>query len=222
MPTFDQLGSLNGNMLAALDIETTGRLAGYHEIISIAIVPLDMNLQPAPGVKHFNHLIRPEHKERAEKEAMRVNGLSLDDLEATAPDAFQVADWLDDWFRDLQLPFCRSLVPLAHNWAHEKGFITDWLGLDGIGKYFFSHPRDTMTTALFLNDYCAMHGERQPFTLVNLPYLCKVLGVPHENAHNALEDAQVTAEVYRRLLYAFGTRSLAMPSVVGSPDKSVE
>jgi DNA polymerase III epsilon subunit-like protein len=209
---FNQLANLNGNMLAALDVETTGRLAGYHEIVQIAIVPVGLDLLPLEGVRHFNHLIRPEHKERAEKEAMRVNGLDLDELEATAPSSFEVADWLDEWFRDLKLPFQRSLVPLAHNWAHEKGFITDWLGLDGVSKYFFSHPRDTMVTASFLNDYCAMHGDRVPFSHINLVHMCKVLGIEYTDAHDALADSLATAEVYRRLIHAFGTRSLAVPA----------
>jgi DNA polymerase III epsilon subunit-like protein len=212
----DSLPNLNGNILAAVDLETTGRLAGYHEIVQIAIVPIGLDLLPIEGITPFYHTMKPEYKERAEKEAMHVSGLSLEELEAGAPESWQVQDWLHDWFRDLDLPLSRSLVPLAHNWSHEKGFLTDWLGLEGISKFFFSHPRDTMITALFLNDYCAMNGELVPFSHVNLPYLCKVLGVEHENAHDALADCYACAEVYRRLLYAFGTRGLSVPGGRGS------
>jgi DNA polymerase III epsilon subunit-like protein len=222
LPHEMQPANMNGNVLVAIDVETTGRLAGFHEIVQIGIQPLDDHYRPMPDVKPFYHLIRPEYPERAEKEAMEVSGLSLEQL-SMAPDQFQVADWLSEWVRDLRLPFQRSLVPLAHNWAHEKGFLTDWLGLKGIGEIFFSHPRDTMITALFINDFAVMSGDKPPFPLVNLPYLCKHFGIPHEKAHDALADAISTAELYRRLILGYGSKSLLLPVAgAGSPGSPVQ
>ena len=217
LPHETQPANMNGNILCAIDVETTGRGAGYHEIVQIGIQPLDNNFQPLEGVKPFYHCVKPFYPDRAEKAAMEVSGLDLDDL-AMAPDQFQVADWLREWVHDLRLPFQRSLVPLAHNWAHEKGFLTDWLGLEGIGEIFFSHPRDTMITALFINDFAVANGEKPPFPWVNLPYLCKHFGIPHEKAHDALADAISTAELNRRLIKGFGSKSLLMPVGTGNPD----
>lgn len=213
-----QPANMNGNVLAAIDVETTGRLAGYHEIVQIGIQLLDDDFKPlvVEGTRtFFYHSIKPAYPERAEKEAMQVSGLSLEEL-SMAADSFQVADWFREWIRDLRLPFQRSLVPLAHNWAHEKGFLTEWLGLEGISETFFSHPRDTMEAALFINDFAVMNAEKPPFPWVNLPYLCKHFGIPHEKAHDALADALACAELYRRMLHGFGSKSLLMPVGMGT------
>lgn len=216
LPHETQLANMRGNILCAVDIETTGRVPGYHEIVQIAIQPLDNDFKPLEGVKPFYHCIRPIHPERAERAAMEISGLKLEDL-ALAPDQFQVADWLREWVRDLKLPFQRAIVPLAHNWAYEKGFLTDWLGIDGVEELFFSHPRDTMLAAIFINDFAVASGEKPPFAWVNLSYLCKCLNIQHNNAHDALADALSAAEVYRRLIRGFGTRSLLIPVGMGSP-----
>lgn len=216
MPQYEQLTNLNGNMLAALDVETTGLVPGFHEIVQIAIVPMGADLKPLP-IRPFYHVLKPQHKERAEKESMSISGLSLEELEASAPEAFTVADWLEEWVRDLELPFQRSLVPLAHNWAFEKGFLTDWLGFSSVGKFFFSHPRDTMTTALYINDCAAIRGEPVPFPTVNLPDLCKFLGIEHTKAHDAYADSLACAEAYRRLTFGYGVKGLAGAGSSGNP-----
>ena len=42
---YSGLVHLNGNLMAAVDLETTGTQPGYHEIIQIAVVPLDSEFQ---------------------------------------------------------------------------------------------------------------------------------------------------------------------------------
>ena len=37
---------LNGNILCAVDVETTGLEVGFHEIWQIAVLPLDSNIKP--------------------------------------------------------------------------------------------------------------------------------------------------------------------------------
>jgi hypothetical protein len=44
---------LNGHLLAAIDLETTGTRPGYHEIIQIACVPLDSDIKPLAGATPF-------------------------------------------------------------------------------------------------------------------------------------------------------------------------
>ena len=76
--------NLNGNLLAALDLETTGLIDGYHDIVQVAVVPLDGNLDPL-DVSPFYMNMKPDFPERADPEAMRINGLDLGEL-AHAPD----------------------------------------------------------------------------------------------------------------------------------------
>ena len=93
--------TLNGNILAALDIETTGLLDAYHDIVQVAVVPLDNNLDPI-DINPFYMDIKPDHPERATPKAMQVNGLSLEEL-ALAPDRWEVADYFDEWWENLGL-----------------------------------------------------------------------------------------------------------------------
>ena len=53
------LSHLNGNALAAIDIETTGRVGGVNEIVQIAIVPLSLDLEVIPGISPFYQNIKP-------------------------------------------------------------------------------------------------------------------------------------------------------------------
>lgn len=191
---------LNGNMLAAVDVETTGKIPGWHEIIQIAVVPLNHHLEPNDSIKPFYYEIKPEHKERAEKEAQTVHGLDLNHLVATAPDRWEVADWFDEWWQKLKLPFRKTLVPLAQNWQFEAGFLKDWLGVESFCQFFHPYARDTMLTAIHYNDKAVMHGLPIPFKLVGLPYLCKLFGIVNTNPHDALADSIAEAAVYKKLL----------------------
>jgi DNA polymerase III epsilon subunit-like protein len=92
------------------------------------------------------------------------------------------------------------LVPLAHNWAFEAGFLKVMFGMDQFQKLFHSHARDAMLYALSLNDRSAFRGEAAPFNRVGLESLCKKFSVFNPNPHDALCDAVAEAEVYRSLL----------------------
>ncbi len=120
----NSLINLNGNLLCAVDVETTGRLAGYHEIIQIGIQPLSSDIKPMKDVSPFYMNIAPKYPERVERAATRVHGLDIDDLVANAPDSWRAADLFDEWFQRLDLPFKKNLVPLAQNWAKGMPYST--------------------------------------------------------------------------------------------------
>lgn len=199
--TYSSLVHLNGNLLAAVDLETTGRRAGYHEIIQIAVVPLSSDIRPLAGVTPFYTTMKPLYPQRAERSATRVHGLPIDELALHAPPPDKVADLIVEWFGRLDLPFEKCLVPLAHNWAFESAFLKAWLGLELAGRVFHSHARDAMLYALSLNDKAAFAGEPCPFNHVGLPSLCGKLKIHNPRPHDTLCDAIAEAEVYRVLLH---------------------
>ena len=92
--------SATGRPIVAVDVETTGTEVGWHEIVQLAIVPVDDELTVCGSV--FYQDIKPQFPERAVAEAMEVNGLDLDKLE-NCPDSDQVARWLDDYIQRLGL-----------------------------------------------------------------------------------------------------------------------
>lgn len=194
---------LTGSLLAAIDFETTGRRPGYHEIIQIAILPLDQELQPTDQAPTFYLNIRPEHPERCERGAVYVHGIDMDMLRLHAPSQDRAIDLLCDWFNKLDLPQNRVIVPLAHNWAFESAFLKGWLGPDLVDQMFHSHGRDSMTLAAAINDRAFFRGEPLVFKKLGLVPLCEQLGIAYENAHDALADCQAAAELYRRLLQTY-------------------
>jgi DNA polymerase III epsilon subunit-like protein len=198
--TYSSLVHLNGNLLAAIDLETTGLKAGYHEPIQIAVVPLNSDLRPLEGVRPFYTTIRPNYPERQEKSVGYVHGLKMEDLILHSPDAGKVADLLVEWWEKLDLPVGKTLVPLAHNWAFECKFLQAWLGLDLSSMLFHGHARDAMLFALSMNDKAAFLGLPPPFPKVGLASICKRFNVVNPSPHDALCDAIAEAECYRAML----------------------
>jgi DNA polymerase III epsilon subunit-like protein len=191
---------LNGNLLASIDLETTGLQAGYHEPIQVAVVPLDSDLYPLKNVRPFVTYVRPDYPERQDPAAGYIHKIPIEDLVLHAPDAGRVQDLLVEWWEKLDLPFGKRLVPLAHNWAFEARFLNHWLGVELTEKLFYGHARDAMLYALNLNDKAAFMGLPAPFPQVGLNAVCKKFNIINENPHDAYSDAIAEAECYRAML----------------------
>ncbi len=192
------LGHLNGNLLAAIDYETTGTNPDVHEIVQIAVVPLDDGLDPLP-IRPFYTCIAPKHPEAADPLAMRINRLSLSEL-SYYPTHEQVEGQFLAWLEKLDLTLGRCIVPLAHNWSFEREFSIKWLGRGLFERIFSPIPRDAMGLACAVNDRAALCGENQVFNRVSLTELASYLGIENPRPHDALNDCIVEAKVYRDLL----------------------
>lgn len=188
--------TLNDNVLAAMDVETTGRDPHYNEVCQIAIVLLDCHLNP---VGQFYSNVKPQFPERTHPQAVATHGLTVEFLE-TAPDRFTVADSLWDWFQDLELAPGKKLVPLCHNCQFDIPFVQNLLGTDLFADVFGFPTRDTQALVTAMMDKAAFNGTQIPFNYANLSNCCEVLGVTLDGAHDALADALATARVYKALL----------------------
>ena len=194
------LVTCGGNLLAAIDLETTGTQPGVHEIIQIAIVPLDSDIRPIADLPVFYTNIKPKYPKRASKYATAKHGISIEELMLQAPESERVEDMLLEWFERLDLPFGKVVVPLAHNWAFEASFLKAWLGVEMTDKIFHSHARDGMLAAVYLNDRAAFRGEHIPFERVGLASVCTKFGITNTHAHDALADCYAGAEAYRAMV----------------------
>lgn len=194
---------LNGNVLCAIDLETTGTLVGHHDIIEIAILPLDSFFKPSVEIMPVNITMQPRQPENIDPKALSVNRTKLIDIMANSITSDRAADLLVQWFNQLNLGFRKRLSPIGHNWKFDHGFLVDWLGQTQYDEMFDSRYRDVMAASLFINDYSDIRNERIPFPKVNLKYLASQFKIDYTEGHTALGDCRITAEVYRRMLYAF-------------------
>lgn len=110
------------------------------------------------------------------------------------------ADLFERWVEKLDLPERKRISPLAHNWPFDRSFIMDWLGPKTFGIYVDGRFRDTMSTAIAINDIYDFVNEPTPFAKVNLGYLASSLKMKHVGAHNALADCAMTVKVYKTLM----------------------
>lgn len=191
--------TFGNNLLAAMDVETTGLLCGYHEIVQVSIVVLDQNMDPMKDLNPFYMEIKPQHPERVDLQALRVNGLSLKHL-LTCREQDTVADLFSEWGDSLQLNQGQKLIPLTHNGPFDTPRMQHWLGIPGYLDRFTRNGRDSMYTALAINDRAAWKCRPIPFDSVGLGALAAYFGIPHDNAHDALADCLTTAKVYKELL----------------------
>jgi DNA polymerase III epsilon subunit-like protein len=197
----------NGNQMCAIDVETTGKDPSYHEIVQICILPLDINLKPRKDVLPFNIYLVPDFPERVDKASTRCHGKRLSYIMKRGFERIAAIDMMRDWIDKLGLPFTKSkaqrrckIIPLAHNYVFDIGFIKAWLGNEQYNEWFFGHFRDTMQIALYLNDHSAQHAETVPYSKVGLGWLANQFNIEHDQLHDALVDCRVTAEVYKAML----------------------
>jgi len=200
---------LNGDLLCAIDVETTGLDANKHDMWELAIVPLNSQLSPRKDIMPFHSILRPGrcflNGEKVlvgdfDPQAIRMNKepfmLALRD----GVEQDEVIDHFERWFEALNLAHGKKITPLGQNYAFDKSFIQKWMGVKHYEQYFHYHYRDTMHVALYLNDVAFFNGEPIPLPKVSLKYLCSQLKITNECAHRAITDAVTEAEVYKRLI----------------------
>ena len=107
-------GSLLVRDLCFLDVETTGSVFGYHEIIDIAAVRTVPDASIVRGT--WQRRIRPRHPKRASSEACELNGY--------APERWTNAEesTLSLWTEFVA--FVEDCVPVCHNPSFDRAFIT--------------------------------------------------------------------------------------------------
>lgn len=191
---------LNGNVLCAIDTETTGTDPEVHEIVEICFLALDAELQPRRDIVPFDIQIRPEHEESIDWDAFKKNKIDFFKLCQTGLDKHDAADLFESWAEKLKLPQNKRISPLAQNWVFDCQFIRKWLGPRTFEYYIDGRYRDVMSCALYENDKADRKNERVPFPKVNLAYLCSQMKIEHDRAHTALGDCLSTAKVYRDMV----------------------
>lgn len=194
----------NGNVICAIDVETTGTRPGFHDIIQIAVIPLDGLLEPDAKRIPFLMDLCPKRPQNADPEAMACNKRELAQLVLKGVDADRAADLFVEWVESLKLGYNKRIMPLGANWPFDRSHIMEWLGPKTYELLFDAQYRDTQVVATYLNDLASIRGLPFPWPKINLSYLCNQMRIERLKSHDATDDSRVTAEVYRNLLKQFG------------------
>lgn len=186
--------------MIVLDIETTGLDPAKHGIVSVGAVEFE-----APD-NQFYEECRVSEDVPIEQEAVDVNGFSREAMRD--PSKQTVGSLLEDLLEWIQT--CEEWTIAGHNVHCDIEFIdraarkfdVEPLG-HGRGGVF--HDRIIDTHSLVWMDL-VQSGKGLPkdgkYSGVSSDFIFKYAGIDHErDAHNALEDAKLTAETISRLLY---------------------
>ena len=197
---------LNGNLLAAVDVKTTGQDSTAHEIYEIGIIPLDSFIVRRQDKLPLDLLIRPERPDLVdwkflEHRHSRVQIRKAID-EGHPPHVARML--FDRWLSDLQLPERKRIAPVGYNFAHESRFLREWLGHNTYETIFDDlELRDIRSYSKFMNDMADIRGQSYPFNKTTFSGLARLLNVYKDYGHVrcALHDAAITADIYKAMLH---------------------
>ena len=177
-------------ILAAFDMETTGLDPAIHDIIEIAIVPLneDFTRSDIPG---FTARIKAVHMENADPESLKISGLNPNDGEEIGKVQADIVQWMTD--NNIAL-----MHPVAHNLMFDLYFFK--AKFPALAKIFSGHGRDSMRLAIAINDISLAQAKEKMFPSVSLKKLKAQFGMEAEVSHRAVDDAMDSAAIYRHLM----------------------
>jgi DNA polymerase III epsilon subunit family exonuclease len=164
--------------LAVIDVETTGLDSAEDRIIEIGII----RFENREVVERYGELIDPERE--LPDEVTRITGIKPEDLEGKP----KFADLASDIHERLQ-----DVGIVAYNLSFDRGFVKNELERCGL-----EWPDDapTLDPLIFARQFFKNSPRK------NLSTISKLLGIPLEEAHRAVHDAEVAGKV----LYAFEDR----------------
>lgn len=168
--------------LAFIDLETTGLIAGKHEIIEIGCVLVDQATMQE--IESFELKIKPQHIETADPQSLIIN-------------KYRESDWV--FAVDLKAGlehFTKKIngaIIVAHNLFFDWGFIERALQECGIPE------PDHRKLDLFSIAWAKLHKESWAERF-SLRALCEYLGIDNPRAHTALSDSQTAFLIYKKLM----------------------
>lgn len=192
---------LNSNVLCGIKLELTGPDPNCHELIEVAIVPLNHMLELHPEFALFNMRVRPQITNPSDDfRGCRLSKSEIAEACLRAYDRYKVADILHEWFLDMKLPRGKKIIPLVYNFPAERQNLINWLDYDLFSEIFSEDHRDLLAAAHFINDRQCVRSEPAIFAKQNLTYLAKVCNVPPIQRSTAVSDAFLMAQVWKRML----------------------
>jgi DNA polymerase III alpha subunit (gram-positive type) len=178
--------------LAFIDTETTGTDPDRHEIIELAVIIARQVPRPGKGpsleiIEECEWKIKPQHLDRAEDAALRVNGYNEVDW-MFALDRKKV---MEEFAKKTQ-----SCSFVSHNLVFDYAFIQKAFEETQVENRMHYAKMDTISIA-FARLYDAPQADK-----FSLRALCELLKVENTKAHTALADTRALVQVYKKMMNA--------------------
>jgi len=186
--------TMNNYEMIAVDTETLGLEPSLHDVVELSLYRLSDDVQKT-------WLIKPMRIENAQPDALRVNGLKLEDLKGetqygrdTYKNAKDVIIEIENFVAETNVP-TENRCLVAHNVAFDKAMIEQlWKNCDAFDSFPFGRrTMDTMIIELTM-DY-ATGNFAEGYSLKNL---AKKYGVKNDKAHSAASDTKCMVEIFRK------------------------
>lgn len=176
--------------LAFIDLETTGLLLEWHEIIEIGCIvarqiPQDFGGARMEVIEEIEFKVRPDHIETADPKGLEINGYD--------PAAWANAISLKEALAALSEK-TKGAIMVAHNGAFDRAFLEHGFEKTGVKDQMHYHQLDTIPIA-FAKLYAIPSVQK-----FSLKELCAYYGIENKKAHTALSDARATYELYKKLM----------------------
>jgi len=200
--------NLNGNLLVALEILTTGITPKYDDIFEICVLPLNSFFDAHKGILPFYCLLKPKRPENIDPQSLlkvRKWGFREKVLKACTDgiDAYQAADMFDRWFDKINFAHNKKLSIICYNWIDKKPFIVDWLGQKYFDMYFDYRYRDPLPVGIFFNDHVDFRkGETfLPFPKLDFQYMTLCTKTDHDNrTRDTMITCYALADMYKKMI----------------------
>ncbi len=185
------------------DFETTGVRIGYHEPIQIGAVVVDPRTLEIRQGASFQSLMRPLHPDRADEKALQINGRTLSEL-AAAPHPKLVWKEFSNFVQQYNVKKSKftAPIPVGYNSARFDLPIANilcqeygpWDDKKEEPTLFSHHMLDVIQLAF-------VWLENNPdVRSLKLDTLRDYFGISKDGAHDALNDAIVTAKILIKYL----------------------
>lgn len=179
----------------SVDVEASGPTPGLYSLLAVGACSVE---DPR---RTFYAEIKPQ-TERADPEAMAVNGLDLHALARNGLDLGEAMTTFESWILD-PMPSGRAPVFVSYNAPFDWMFIQDAFHRT-LGRNPFGHfPLDVRAL------YMGLSGK--PWPSIRLEDLAETYLDGRRLTHNALDDARAQGELFRRLVVELTRRATDSP-----------
>lgn len=171
------------------------------EVLEIAIVPLDFQLEIHDTFPIFNITMKPDDLASVDRSYCRQDKSLLAKILMQGPSKDLGLDLLEDWFEKMKLRKKKRIIPLVYNWPLVREKLIQWMGYQHFLDIFAEDFRDILSAAHILNDRAGVRRQDVMFSKQTMRWIMTAVKIPvAEQGGSALGDCRDLGTCYKRLI----------------------